>query len=84
MADCVIDSTFSRPHQSCAISVTEETTVTLSENTTAWCQFQKDTMEMGQGGPCTSFPLLVKVETTDLLSNHGELRHKALSLLLLR
>src|SRR5229473_5021813 len=83
MADRVIDEKFSRPHQSCAISVTGENTVTLSENTTAWCQFQNDTMEMGQGGPCTSFPLLVKVETKDLISNHGELRHKALCLLML-
>jgi hypothetical protein len=83
MADRVIDGTFSRPHQSCAISVTGETTVTLSENTTACCQFHNDTMEMGHGDPCTSFPLLVKVETTDLLSKHGELRHKALSLLTL-
>ena len=82
MADRVIDGTF-RPHESCAISVTGETTITLSENTTAWCQFQNDTVEMSQGGPCMSFSLLVKVETKDLLSNHGELRHKALSLLTL-
>ena len=66
MANRVIDSTFSRLHQSCAISETGETTITLSENTTAWCQFQNDPMEMGQGGPCTLFPLLVKVETKDL------------------
>jgi hypothetical protein len=79
----MIDGTFSHPQQSCTVTVTGETTGTLSENTAAWCQFQNDTIEMGQGGPCTSFPLLVKVETKDLLANHGELRHKALCLLTL-